>query len=161
MAAVKVRLYENDNQWMPAKGTPGSAAWDLRARLESKITIVPGEVTDPIPTGVFLEIPSGYEAQIRPRSGLGGKLGITIPNSPGTIDSDYRGEILVPLVCVRFKYNNPSFQYKAAVNQPVVIEPGMRIAQMVIQKLPKIDLKVVEELSDTDRGEGGFGSTGH
>lgn len=118
---------------------------DIRAFLEAPITMAPME-RRLVPTGLFIELPHGYEAQIRPRSGLAIKQGITCLNSPGTIDSDYRGEIKIILINLS--------------TEPQIIHPGDRIAQMVLQKVEKAALTVVSVLSGTERSHGGFGSTG-
>ncbi len=118
---------------------------DLRANIVASITLESLERTL-VPTGLFIELPQGYEAQIRPRSGLAAKRGLTLLNSPGTIDSDYRGEIK----CIMVNLSN----------QAQTIEPGERIAQMVIAKFEQIEWQAVESLEDTNRGSGGFGSTG-
>jgi dUTP pyrophosphatase len=118
---------------------------DLRANLSISITLQPLERTL-VPTGLFLELPQGYEAQIRPRSGLAAKRGLTMLNSPGTIDSDYRGEIKCIVVNLS--------------NEPQTIEPGERIAQMVVAKFEQITWQPAENLEDSSRGTGGFGSTG-
>lgn len=118
---------------------------DLRANITVSITLDSLERVL-VPTGLFIELPVGYEAQVRPRSGLSIKKGLSLVNSPGTIDSDYRGEIKIILVNLS--------------NQPQTIEPGERIAQMVIAKYERIEWEEAEVLSETDRGAGGFGSTG-
>ena len=118
---------------------------DLRADLESPITLKPLERAI-VPTGLFMELPVGYEAQVRPRSGLAAKKGITVLNAPGTIDADYRGNVGVILVNLS--------------NEDFTVENGERIAQMVIAKHERAEWEEVETLSETDRGEGGFGSTG-
>jgi dUTP pyrophosphatase len=130
---------------LPQYETPGSAGLDLRANLDAPVTLHSLERAL-IPTGLYIELPAGYEAQIRPRSGLSIKKGLTLVNSPGTIDSDYRGEIKIILVNLS--------------QQPQTIEPGERIAQMVIARYEQISWSEVAELSDTARGAGGFGSTG-
>ena len=130
---------------LPKYETTGSSGMDLAANLNDKLEIKPGK-TAIIPTGLALSIPKGYEAQIRPRSGLAAKKKISVLNTPGTIDSDYRGEIKIILI-----------------NQgqdPFVVENGVRIAQMVICPIVQATLKEVNDLKDTDRGQGGFGSTG-
>ncbi len=129
----------------PAYATAQSAGMDLRANLESPITLKPMERAM-IPTGLFIELPVGYEAQVRPRSGLAAKHGITVLNTPGTIDADYRGEIKVILVNLS--------------SEPFEIQHGERIAQMVIAKHETVQWEEVEVLSDTERGAGGFGSSG-
>ena len=130
---------------VPAYETEGSAGMDLRAVLDEPVVLAPGE-RKLIPTGLFIELPHGYEAQVRARSGLAIKHGITLINCVGTIDSDYRGEIQVPLV------NLGSEHFE--------IKDGERIAQMVIARYEQADWKIVKELSETERGAGGFGHTG-
>ena len=130
---------------LPQYATMASAGMDVRASLESPVVLAPLQRAM-IPTGLFLEIPVGYEVQVRPRSGLAAKKGITVLNTPGTIDADYRGEVNVILVNLS--------------DQPFTVEPGERIAQLVLAKHEKIDWEEVEELGTTERGEGGFGSTG-
>lgn len=130
---------------IPAYETTGSAGMDIKATLDEPVTLNPGE-RKLIPTGLFIELPQGYEAQIRARSGLAIKHGITLINAIGTIDSDYRGEIKVPLV----NLGDTAFE----------IKDGERIAQMVIAKYEQITWKTVDELSETERGAGGFGHTG-
>ena len=129
----------------PAYATVQSAGMDLRANLESPIILNPMERAM-IPTGLFIELPVGYEAQVRPRSGLAAKHGITVLNTPGTIDADYRGEIKVILINLS--------------TEPFEIQHGERIAQMVIAKHETVQWEEVEVLSDTERGAGGFGSSG-
>ncbi|MBP5663692.1 MAG: dUTP diphosphatase [Bacteroidales bacterium] len=129
----------------PAYATAQSAGMDLRANLEAPITLKPMERAM-IPTGLFIELPVGYEAQVRPRSGLAAKHGITVLNTPGTIDADYRGEIKVILINLS--------------TEPFEIQHGERIAQMVIAKHETVQWEEVEVLSDTERGAGGFGSSG-
>ena len=130
---------------LPAYATEGSAGMDIRAAVAEDIVLKPGEISL-IPTGFAVAIPQGYEIQVRPRSGLATKHGITLINSPGTIDSDYRGEIMVPLI------NHG--------NDPFVVRRGARIAQMILAPVTQAELVVVEELSSTVRGDGGFGHTG-
>ena len=130
---------------LPAKQTPQAAGFDLVAAVESAITLQPMQITL-VPCGFAMEIPSGYEAQVRPRSGLSTKHGITLINCVGTIDSDYRGEVKVPLI------NLGSLPHRVA--------RGDRIAQMLIAPVPTVTLVEVADLSDTDRGTGGFGHTG-
>jgi dUTP pyrophosphatase len=126
--------------------TEHSAGFDLAAAVAAPTTIAPGQIAV-IACGFAMALPEGYEAQVRPRSGLASKHGITLVNSPGTIDSDYRGEVKVPLINLG--------------RQPFTIEPGMRIAQMLILPVPRVELVEVDELDDTKRGAGGFGHTGH
>ena len=140
---VKVKLKEGAK--LPLYATDGAVGADLYAYLESPITLNPGE-RYAVPTGVFIELPPGYEAQIRPRSGLAAKFGITLLNAPGTIDWDYRGEIKVILINLG--------------KEPFTIEPFMRIAQMVIAPVVRASFTVVDELDETKRGEGGFGHSG-
>ncbi len=142
---MKVRIVNRSKHNLPQYETKASAGVDLRANIETPVTIKSLERTL-IKTGLFLEIPEGYEAQVRPRSGLALKKGISIPNSPGTIDADYRGEVGVILVNLS--------------EEPFTIEDGDRIAQMVFAEVKQADWEVVEELTETERGAGGFGSTG-
>ena len=140
---VKIRMLEGCEDLLPAKAHSDDAAFDLRSRVE--MDLKPGE-PNLVPTGIFMEFPPGYEAQIRPRSGLALKHALTIPNSPGTIDAGYRGEVAIIML-------NDGKEHFA-------IKRGDRIAQMVINKLPEVEIVAVDELSDTARGKGGFGSTG-
>ena len=142
---MRINVINRSKHSLPAYETIGSAGMDVRANLEGVVELKPLE-RKLIPTGLFFEIPVGYEMQVRPRSGLAYKKGITVLNSPGTIDADYRGEVGVLLV------NLSQEVFK--------IESGDRIAQLVITKHESPELISVEELSSTDRGEGGFGSTG-
>lgn len=142
---ITVKIANQSGNPIPMYATEGSSGIDIRADLPSNIQLQPMERTL-VPTGLFMEIPLGYEAQIRPRSGLAIKQGITCLNSPGTIDADYRGEIKVILINLS--------------NEIQTIEPGERIAQMVFQKIEKIKLEPVVELTNTERGTGGFGHTG-
>ncbi len=130
---------------VPAYETDGSAGFDIRAYLEGPVTIAPGKRAL-VPTGLFFEVPEGYEAEVRARSGLAIKYGIGLVNGIGTVDSDYRGEIKVPLI----NWGEEDF----------IINSGDRIAQVVIQKTEKAEFETVDELSSTERGEGGFGHTG-
>lgn len=145
---MKIKIVNKSTNETPAYATAGAAGFDLRANLDAPVTLKPGE-RKLIPTGLFMEIPLGYEGQVRPRSGLTLKRGLTVLNSPGTVDADYRGEVGVILV-------NQS-------SEDQVIEHGERVAQMVIAKHETAEIEVVEsveELESTDRGAGGFGSTG-
>ena len=142
---MKVRIVNRSKHDLPQYETKASAGVDLRANIESPIVLQPLE-RSLIKTGLFLEIPEGFEAQVRPRSGLAFKKGISIPNSPGTIDADYRGEIGVILVNLS--------------KEPFTIEDGDRIAQMVFAEVTQADWEVAEKLTETERGAGGFGSTG-
>jgi dUTP pyrophosphatase len=142
---MKVKIINRSKNALPQYETVGSAGMDLRADISETITLKPLERTL-VPTGLFIELPQGYEAQIRPRSGLAAKKGISIPNSPGTIDSDYRGEIKVIVINLS--------------SETQIIEPAERVAQMVIAKYEQIQWNEVESLEDSERGAGGFGSTG-
>ncbi len=142
--ALAMKIINTSPYPLPRYETPGSAGMDLRANISEPITLAPLE-RSLIPTGLFMELSEGYEAQIRPRSGLAIKRGLTMLNSPGTIDSDYRGEIKCIVVNLS--------------NEPQTIEPGERIAQMVIARYEQIVWKEVSELNDSVRGTGGFGST--
>jgi dUTP pyrophosphatase len=145
MAALEIKIINHSLNPLPEYATSGSSGMDIRASLETLQRLQPFERVL-IPTGLFIELPDGYEAQIRPRSGLAIKHGITCLNTPGTIDADYRGEIKIILI-------NLSQEEK-------VIEPGDRIAQMIIQKVDKAVWKEVKELEITGRNAGGFGHTG-
>ena len=142
---MKVKIVNHSKNPLPQYETVASAGMDLRADLESPVTLQPMERTL-IPTGLFMELPLGYEAQVRPRSGLAIKHGIGVLNSPGTIDADYRGEIKVILVNLS--------------NEAFTINNGDRIAQMVIASHIQAELEEVEVLTETERGTGGFGHTG-
>jgi len=144
VAVTRVRR-DADPLPLPRYMSAGAAGLDLLADLETELVLAPGERAI-VPTGLAVAIPAGFEGQVRPRSGLALKTGVTVLNAPGTIDADYRGEVMVLLV-------NTS-------DAPVVIEPGMRIAQLVIARVERADVSEVAELPDTARGEGGFGSTG-
>ena len=142
---MQVKIINNSKHPLPQYETAGSAGMDLRANLEKPFLLNPFE-RGAVPTGLSIELPMGYEAQIRPRSGLSLKTGLSVPNSPGTIDSDYRGEIKVIMVNLS--------------NATISIQDGDRIAQMVIARYEQISWFEVETLSESDRGAGGFGSTG-
>lgn len=142
---VVIKIVNKGNQSLPQYATSQSAGMDLRANIDVPVVLKSLE-RQLIPTGLHIALPEGYEAQIRPRSGLAIKFGITCLNTPGTIDSDYRGEVGVILVNLS--------------NEDFVIEPGERIAQMVINKFEQAKLVEVKILDDTERGEGGFGHTG-
>ena len=146
MHQVKVKYKKiRDLAVVPSYQSKQAAGMDLYSANEDPITIGSGEIAM-IPLGFAMALPNNYEAQVRPRSGLGSKFGVTLPNSPGTIDADYRGEVSVPLI------NHG--------REPFVIEPNMRIAQMIIAPVVQASFEVVEELDETPRGSGGFGSTG-
>ena len=130
---------------LPAYQSEQAAGMDLSADLDEPVEIEPGDIVV-IPCGFAMALPIGFEAQIRPRSGLATKFGITLPNAPGTVDSDYRGEMKVPLI------NHGKL--------PFVVEPGMRIAQMIVARVERVQILEVKELTQTQRGERGFGSTG-
>ncbi len=142
---MQIRIINKSNNPLPAYETSGSAGMDLRAFVSEEVELKPLD-RKLIPTGLFLEIPEGYEAQLRPRSGLAFKHGISLPNTPATIDSDYRGEIKIALINLS--------------NEVFIVKNGERIAQMIIAKHEKAELIQVEEINETKRGEGGFGSTG-
>ena len=142
---VKVKIINKGHQQLPAYATPQSAGMDLRANIDAAITLKPME-RKLIPTGLFMALPEGYEAQVRPRSGLALKHGITVLNSPGTIDADYRGEVGVILINLS--------------QEDFIINDGERIAQMVIARHETADFEQVEVLDETERGEGGYGHTG-
>lgn len=145
MSTTLVKVVNNGNQELPMYATPQSAGMDLRANIESPISLFPME-RKLVPTGLHIALPVGFEAQIRPRSGLALKHGITVLNSPGTVDADYRGEVMVLLINLS--------------DQAFEIKPGERIAQMVIARHEQIQWSLVESLDDTERGEGGFGHSG-
>ena len=145
MQTVQVNIVNSSSNPLPEYATAGSAGMDIRANLASPVTLQPMERML-IPTGLFIELPEGYEAQIRPRSGMAIKQGLTCLNSPGTVDSDYRGELKIILINLS--------------NTVQQIEHGERIAQMVIAKTEKAALVMVEQLNNSQRGEGGFGHTG-
>lgn len=142
---LQVKIVNKSGNELPSYKTAGSAGLDLRANLAQNVGLFPGQ-RKLIHTGLFIELPEGYEAQIRPRSGLALKYGVTVLNSPGTIDADYRGEIMVNLI----NHGRECF----------IIENSMRIAQMVISKVERIAFLSVESLDDTERGTGGHGHTG-
>ena len=142
---MNINVVNRGHQPLPQYATPQSAGMDLRANLEEPITLLPLE-RKLIPTGLHIALPAGFEAQVRPRSGLALKKGITVLNSPGTIDADYRGEIGVVLINLS--------------QEPIVVNDGERIAQMVIARHEQGELIEVEFLDETERGEGGYGHTG-
>jgi dUTP pyrophosphatase len=142
---VKIKIVNKGTQQIPEYATPQSAGMDLRANIEKPILLKSLDRAL-IPTGLHIALPEGYEAQIRPRSGLALKKGITCLNTPGTIDADYRGEIGVILINLS--------------DEIFTVNPGERIAQMVISKFEQADFELVDELDKTERGEGGFGHTG-
>ena len=142
---MKVKIVNKSTYECPFYATEKSAGMDLKANIIEPITLGSLERAM-VPTGLFIALPDGTEAQVRPRSGLAAKHGISVLNSPGTIDADYRGEVKVILVNLS--------------NEPFVINPGERIAQMVVARYEKVEWDEVETLDETDRGEGGFGSTG-
>lgn len=142
---MKVEIINKSKHQLPSYATALSAGMDLRANIDTPIVLNPLERTL-VPTGLFIALPAGYEAQVRPRSGLAIKKGITVLNSPGTIDADYRGEVCVILVNLS--------------NEPFTITDGERIAQMVIARHEQVEWCECEVLGETDRGTGGFGHTG-
>jgi len=143
--AIEVKIVNTSNNPVPEYASDGASGVDLRANLNSPLELVPME-RKLVPTGLFIELPQGYEAQVRPRSGLAIKYGITCLNSPGTIDSDYRGEIKIVLINLS--------------GEKQIINPGDRIAQLVLQKVEKIIWEQVSFLQETVRNNRGFGSTG-
>ena len=142
---MDVFIVNRSHHALPQYETPQSAGLDLRANLDAPITLAPLERCL-VPTGLFMALPKGYEAQVRPRSGLAVKRGVTVLNSPGTIDADYRGEVCVILVNLS--------------KEPFVINDGERIAQLVVARHEQVAWQPVEVLDETERGEGGFGHTG-
>lgn len=142
---VQIKVVNRGHQQLPVYATPQSAGMDLRANIDAPITLHPME-RRLIPTGLHIALPEGYEAQVRPRSGLALKHGLTVLNSPGTIDADYRGEVGVLLINLS--------------QEDFVINDGERIAQMIIARHEQADFVIVEELDQTERGEGGYGHTG-
>lgn len=145
MSPINIKIVNTSANPLPLYATKGSSGMDIRASLDIQVTLQPLERTL-IPTGLFVEIPNGYEIQIRPRSGLAIKQGITCLNTPGTIDSDYRGEIKIILINLS--------------SEEQIINHGDRIAQMIIQKTERAELVQVEFLNETERAAGGFGHTG-
>ena len=143
---MKIKIINHSPYPLPEYATPLSAGMDLRAHIPGIITLQPLERAL-VPTGLFIELPAGYEAQVRPRSGMAARKGIGILNSPGTIDADYRGEIGIILVNLS--------------GQAAEIVPGERIAQLVVASHQRVAWEPVEQLEETERGKGGFGSTGH
>lgn len=142
---LKVKVINKSKHKLPAYSTPQSAGMDLRANIDKSLTLHPME-RKLITTGIYMALPIGYEAQIRPRSGLALKHGITVLNTPGTVDADYRGEVMVLLVNLS--------------QEDFIVNDGERIAQMVIAKHEQADFVEVTELDETDRGDGGYGHTG-
>jgi dUTP pyrophosphatase len=143
---MKINIINRSNNPLPAYETAGAAGMDIRAHLNEAVTLLPMQRTL-IPTGIYLEIPEGYEVQVRPRSGLAAKKGLTVLNAPGTIDSDYRGEVKVILI-------NLSGEHQT-------IEPGERVAQLILAKHERAEWIQTEALTETERGAGGFGHTGY
>jgi len=142
---MKVKIVNKSSLPLPEYSTALSAGMDLRADITESVTLAPLERAM-VPTGLYISLPQGTECQIRPRSGLAAKHGITVLNSPGTVDADYRGEIKVIMVNLS--------------NEPFTIERGERIAQMVVSRHERVEWEVTDSLDETSRGEGGFGSTG-
>ena len=145
MTSIQIKIVNTSSNPLPQYATKGASGMDIRAALDIPLTLRPLERTL-VPTGLFVEIPQGYEIQIRPRSGLAIKHGITCLNTPGTIDSDYRGEIKIILINLS--------------SEEQVINPGDRVAQMIIQKTERAEFEQVEFLNNTERAAGGFGHTG-
>ena len=147
MLSVPITVLDgNGDLPLPSYQTAHAAAMDLHAAVREPVTLAPGSIAL-VGCGFAMAVPDGYEAQVRPRSGLASKSGVTVVNSPGTIDADYRGEVQVPLINLG--------------QAPFVIERGMRVAQMVVLPVPPVEVVEVDELDETDRGHGGFGHTGH
>ncbi len=142
---MKVKVINNSHHPLPRYETPLSAGMDVRANLDEPITLSPLERAL-VPTGLFVELPEGYEMQVRPRSGLAAKFGLTVLNAPGTIDADYRGEVKVILVNLS--------------NEPFTINDGERIAQLIVAQHAQVEWIDTDTLSESERGAGGFGSTG-
>ena len=142
---MKVKVINRSAYDLPQYETALAAGLDVRANITESITLGPLERTL-VPTGLFIELPEGYEMQVRPRSGLAAKHGLSLVNAPGTIDADYRGEIKVILVNLS--------------NTPYELKPGERVAQLVVSQFTRVECEPVEELGETERGAGGFGSTG-
>ena len=142
---MKLQIINKSHHALPEYATPQSAGMDIRANLDEPVTLNPME-RKLIPTGLYMALPAGYEAQVRPRSGLAIKKGITVLNTPGTVDADYRGEVCVILINLS--------------NEPFVVNDGERIAQMVIAKHEQPEIVEVDVLDETERGAGGFGHTG-
>jgi dUTP pyrophosphatase len=145
MSTITVKIVNKSGNDLPAYATAGSSGMDVRADIAESMQLKPLQRVL-VPTGIFIELPQGYEVQVRPRSGLAAKQGITVLNAPGTIDADYRGEIKVILVNLS--------------GEAQVIQPGDRIAQLVLQEVAIINWEAVEELASTERNAGGFGHTG-
>ena len=145
MSKIKIKIINRSPNPLPEYATAGAAGMDIRAYLEAPVTLKPLE-RFLVPTGLFMELPEGHEAQIRPRSGLAIKQGLTCLNSPGTVDADYRGELKVILINLS--------------QEDQVIHSGDRIAQMVVSPVERVKLKLVTEIESTTRNEGGFGHTG-
>lgn len=142
---MDVKIVNKSKHQLPSYATVGSAGMDLKANTDEPIALKPME-RYLFPTGLYIQLPEGYEAQIRPRSGLAAKYGVTVTNAPGTVDADYTGEIGVSLINLS--------------DTTVVIQPGERIAQMVVAKYEKVSWTEVSKLDETERGDGGFGHTG-
>ena len=142
---LKVKIINRGRQPLPTYATALSAGMDLRANIDEDITLLPMQ-RQLVPTGLHIALPEGYEAQIRPRSGLALKHGVTVLNTPGTVDADYRGEIMVLLV---------NFS-----NEPFIVKDGERIAQMIVAKHEQVSFELTETLDETERGAGGYGHTG-
>lgn len=142
---MEVKIVNKSNHRLPEYATPGSAGMDLKANIDESFVLKPFE-RQIVPTGLFIALPDGYSADIQPRSGLAAKYGVTVANSPGLCDPDYRGEIKVILINLS--------------NENFVVNPGERIAQLVIRHFEKVEWNEVATLDETERGEGGFGHTG-
>lgn len=145
MSEIKVKIINRSHHPLPAYETPGAAGMDVRANLDEPIVLQPMQRVL-IPTGLYMQLPQGFECQIRPRSGLALKYGITVANAPGTVDADYRGEIKVILLNVS--------------DRPFTVNDGERVCQMVIARYERVAWESVERIDTTERGDGGFGHTG-
>ena len=142
---MEVKIVNKSNHRLPEYATVDSAGMDLKANIDEPFVLGPLE-RQMVPTGIYIALPNGYEAQVRPRSGLAAKYGVTVANSPGTVDADYRGEIKVILINLS--------------KEKFVVNPGDRIAQMVVARYERVEWNEVATLDETERGEGGFGHTG-
>lgn len=142
---MRVKIVNKSNHRLPEYATAGAAGMDLKANIDEPFVLKPLE-RQIVPTGLFIALPEGYSGDVQPRSGLAAKYGVTVANTPGLCDPDYRGEIKVILINLS--------------NEPFVVNPGERIAQLVIRKFERVEWDEVASLDETDRGEGGFGSTG-
>ena len=146
MNMLRIKIVNKSKYETPKYKTDGSAGMDIRLNIDSPVKLAKHSISDILPTGLYMQVPAGFEVELRPRSGLACKHGVTLANSPATIDSDYRGEIGICLV------NNS--------NEDYILQPGERVCQMLVHPVTQLSIDEVEELDDTARGAGGFGSTG-